>query len=151
MKSSSPASLDTLKMSVPPSVKVAEATANFDDLESPAVASHPLRVNYYFSCSSAPGERFGRFSQRGGYSGNRNERKESERFNPDNSGVACFGSRKTTRESPAHRRASCALPLRFRWRGGFRSFAGFRRCAACGCWTTGKIFIRGCEDIVLDE
>jgi hypothetical protein len=104
MKSSSPASLDTLKMSVLPSVKVAAATANLDDLESPAVASHPLRVNCYFGCSS------GRLSHRGGYSGNRTERKESERFNPDKSGLACFGSPKTTRESPAHRRASCALP-----------------------------------------
>ena len=110
MKSSSPASLDTLKMSVPPPVKVAAATANLDDLESPAVASHPLRVNCYFGCSSAPAERFGRLSQRGGYSGNRNERKESEHSNPDKPGVDCFGSPKTTRESPAHRRASCALP-----------------------------------------
>ena len=41
--------------------------------------------------------------------------------------------------------------LGFWWRGGFCGFAGFRRCAACGCWTTGKIFVRGCEDIVLDE
>src|SRR5882757_2885150 len=49
-------------------------------LFAPAVASHPLRVNCYFGCSSAPVERSRRLSQRGGYSGNRHERKESERF-----------------------------------------------------------------------
>jgi len=73
----------------------------------------------------------------------------------------CFGERKQTRsprrirpvadETPAHRRARLRPTLRF-WRcGGFCGFAGFRRCAACGCRTTGKIFIRGCEDIVLDK
>jgi len=34
-----PAFLDTLKVSVPSAVKLAAATANLDDLESPAVAS----------------------------------------------------------------------------------------------------------------
>jgi hypothetical protein len=55
--------------------------------------------------------------------------------------------RKTRLTEPWLQRES----LRFRWRGGFCGLAGFRRCAACGCWTTGKIFVRGCEDIVFDE
>ena len=37
-------------------------------------------MNCYLGCSSAPSERSRRLSQRGGYSGNRYERKESERF-----------------------------------------------------------------------
>ena len=37
-------------------------------------------VNCYFGCSSAPAECSGRLSQRGGYSGNRQERKGAERF-----------------------------------------------------------------------
>jgi type I restriction enzyme M protein len=37
-------------------------------------------VGCYLGCSSAPVERSGRLSQRGGYRGNRHERKESERF-----------------------------------------------------------------------
>jgi hypothetical protein len=41
--------------------------------------------------------------------------------------------------------------LGFWWCGGFCGFAGFRRCGAGGCWTTGKIFIRNGEDFVLDE
>ena len=86
-----------------PAVKVAAATANLDELESPAVASHPLRVNCYF------GREHG--SQSRGYSGNRYERKESERFNPDKSGANRFGERKQTRETPAHRQASCAVRL----------------------------------------
>src|SRR5439155_14171417 len=56
-----PASLDTLKVSVPPAVKLAAASANLD-----------IFVSCYFGCSSAPVERSGRLSQRGGYSGNPN-------------------------------------------------------------------------------
>ena len=46
---SCPASLDTLKISVPPAVKLAAAgrvppALDLDDLESPAVAPHPLRL-----------------------------------------------------------------------------------------------------------
>ena len=37
-------------------------------------------VACYLGCSSAPVERSGRLSQRGGYRGNRHERKESDRF-----------------------------------------------------------------------
>src|SRR5438874_12949580 len=49
------------RVSVPPAVKLAPASANLDDLESPPVASHPLRVACYNP-------------------NNRHERKESKRF-----------------------------------------------------------------------
>src|SRR5437762_5642259 len=61
-----PASLDTLKVSVPPAVKLAAASANLD-----------IFVSCYFGCSSAPVERSGRLSQRGGYSGNQNGEGQS--------------------------------------------------------------------------
>ena len=43
------------------------------------------------------------------------------------------------------------LTLRLRWGSRFCGFAGFRWCAACGCSTTGKIFIRSSENVVFDE
>ena len=63
----------------------------------------------------------------------------------------CFGERKQTRETARTQAGKLRATLRFWWRGGFCGFAGFRRCAACGCWTTGKIFIWNGEDFVLDE
>ena len=128
MKSSCPASLDTLKISVPPAVMLAAAsrvrpTLDLDDLESPAVASHPLRVNCYFGSSGAmpapkPTESASKSNRERArtrplkavesesvsptskgkesavtdrrYSGNRHDRKESERFNPDKSGANRF-------------------------------------------------------------
>src|SRR5205807_9981632 len=74
MKSSCPASLGTLRVSVPPAVKLAVAsrarpTLDLDDF-----------VNRYFGCSHVSAKREAHGSQSRGYSGSRFERKESERF-----------------------------------------------------------------------
>jgi len=86
--------------------------SDLDELESPAVASHPLRVNCYF------GGKHG--SQSCGYSGSRSGFSALIEGRSCKS-QDCFGDTpKTARESRAHRRASCALPCGF---GGVAGFA----------------------------
>ena len=60
-------------------------------------------------------------------------------------------SKSVSGETPDTNTGDARATLRFWWRRGFCGFSGFRRCAARGCWTTGKILIWNGEDFVLDE
>ena len=88
----------------------------------------------------------------------RDERKESERFKSFIYEELSKRDRRSSRTRGRIRQHASRVrspdpktTLGFWWCGGFCGFAGFRRCGACGCWATGKIFIWNGEDFVLDE